>query len=480
MTDISDRSTPSRLEEMHDLGLLSALMPEWEPSTGRVQHDIYHVYTVDQHALYAISRMHAIARGDLADEFPVLTETIRAIEHPVALFMGTLLHDVGKPWGKPHSDIGADLMVTIGRRLGMDEEDVHRAEFLVRQHLVMGQMSQRRDLEDYEMIADFARACEDEENLRELYLLTFCDLSSVAPDNLTSWKETLLRELFQRARTALRRGGDLLGAERKETVKRRQGRAERLLIEESPGQRVPEDSVPRVPRPLFRRERVGPHRLAHEADVDPARVGAASIIRVTQQKRIDATEMVLAAVDVPGLLAEVAGVLHANRIDVLDAAIYSRDATPRCPPRPSTSSWYAMATAGRSPTRAMAQDRRRPGGGALGPHQGRDLGGHAVEPRVAGGLARPRGSDRNQDRQPGQPRLHGGGGDLRDRPGVLYSIARTLFAEGLDIHRSKIASEANRVVDTFYLRDKATGRRSPTKRGWCGARPSSWVCCRQM
>ena len=149
-------ATPSRLEEMHDLGLLSALMPEWEPSTGRVQHDIYHVYTVDQHALYAIARMHAIARGDLADEFPVLTETIRAVEHPVALFMGTLLHDVGKPWGKPHSDIGADLTVTIARRLGMDEEDVHRAEFLVRQHLVMGQMSQRRDLEDLEMIADFA------------------------------------------------------------------------------------------------------------------------------------------------------------------------------------------------------------------------------------------------------------------------------------------------------------------------------------
>ncbi|HEX2658224.1 MAG TPA: hypothetical protein VHU40_08135, partial [Polyangia bacterium] len=78
VSDISDRSRPSRLEEMHDLGLLSALMPEWEPSTGRVQHDIYHVYTVDQHALYAMARMHAIARGDLADEFPVLTETIRA------------------------------------------------------------------------------------------------------------------------------------------------------------------------------------------------------------------------------------------------------------------------------------------------------------------------------------------------------------------------------------------------------------------
>ena len=82
VTDISDQTSPSRLEEMHDLGLLSALMPEWEPSTGRVQHDIYHVYTVDQHALYAVARMHAIARGDLADEFPAPTEAIRVVERP--------------------------------------------------------------------------------------------------------------------------------------------------------------------------------------------------------------------------------------------------------------------------------------------------------------------------------------------------------------------------------------------------------------
>src|SRR6185295_3245794 len=73
LCDTSDRSNPSRVEEMQDLGLLAAIMPEWEPSTGRVQHDIYHVYTVDQHARYAVGRLHALARGDHADEFPVLT-----------------------------------------------------------------------------------------------------------------------------------------------------------------------------------------------------------------------------------------------------------------------------------------------------------------------------------------------------------------------------------------------------------------------
>ncbi len=143
----------------------------------------------------------------------------------MALAAGTLLHDVGKPYGSPHSEIGAGLAVTICRRLGIDEEDIRRVEFLVRQHLVMGQMSQRRDLDDMGMISDFAALCGDEENLHELYLLTFCDLASVAPDAMSSWKETLLGELYTRTLKFLRRGPDLLGAERAEIVERRQKRA---------------------------------------------------------------------------------------------------------------------------------------------------------------------------------------------------------------------------------------------------------------
>ena len=464
VTDISDRATPSRLEEMHDLGLLSALMPEWEPSTGRVQHDIYHVYTVDQHALYAVARMHALARGDLADEFPVLTETIRAVEHPVALFMGTLLHDVGKPWGKPHSDIGADLTVTIGKRLGMDDEDLHRAEFLVRQHLVMGQMSQRRDLEDLEMIGDFARVCEDEENLRELFLLTFCDLSSVNPDNLTSWKETLLRELYQRARTSLRRGGDLLGEQRKETVKRRQRRAAALLSEENPQEKFDapftEALFRGLPDRYFAENEAG--RIASHIKLMQARraSGAASAIKVAQQKRVDATEMVLAARDVPGLLAEVAGVLHANRIDVLDAAIYSREVTADDPAEALdiflVRDAYGRPVVDEARWKKIREDLEAVISGKVN-----------VEALLA--ISRSKSSDSlamwRVPEVPTEIKIDNASSRdftvveviTGDRPGVLYSIARTLFAQGLDIHRSKIATEANRVVDAFYLRDKATG-----------------------
>jgi hypothetical protein len=118
---------------------------------------------------------------------------------------------------------------TICRRLGIEEEDIKRIDFLVRQHLVMGQMSQRRDLEDLGMISDFAGLCGNEENLRELYLLTFCDLASVAPDAMSSWKETLLAELYTRTMTFLRRGPDLLGLRARRSRRRAAARRARLL-----------------------------------------------------------------------------------------------------------------------------------------------------------------------------------------------------------------------------------------------------------
>ena len=302
-------------------------MPEWEPSTGRVQHDIYHVYTVDQHALYAVGRLHALQRGDHAAAFPIPSETVREVTRPVALAIGTLLHDVGKPYGSPHSEIGAGLAVAICRRLGIDEEDTQRVEFLVRQHLVMGQMSQRRDLEDLGMISDFAALCGDEENLRELYLLTFCDLASVAPDAMSSWKETLLAELYTRTLAFLRRGPDLL---------RRRARGDRRRAAEGRGAPAGRAAAgggairrcggcsPGSPSRYFAENtetRIAAHVRLMRARREQ---GKCSLIDVSHDARLGMTEMVLAAADTPGLLADVAGVLYANRIEVVDAAIYSR------------------------------------------------------------------------------------------------------------------------------------------------------------
>ncbi len=466
LCDQRDTANPSRLEQMQDLGLLAAMMPEWEPSTGRVQHDIYHVYTVDQHALYAVGRLHALARGDHADHFPVATETIQEVKNRTALALGTLLHDVGKPYGSPHSEIGAGIAVTILQRLGRTDDDLRLVDFLVRQHLVMGQMSQRRDLDDLGMIADFAALCGNEENLRQLYLLTFCDLASVAPDALTNWKETLLRELYARTLNYLRRGPDLLGAERAEIVKRRQGRAARMLGEEPestalgglyqgfPDRYFAENTAKRIAAHMellrARRERL-----------------VSSVIEVVHQRRLGVTEMVLAARDTPGLLADVAGVLYANRIDVVDAAIYSR-----------ASASESESADGKDPAEALDVFRVRD---AMGNAVTDDAKWKKVRADIEGVLSgkmkladllatRPKADSVVAWKTPAVPtELKIDNGVSRDftvveiitedRPGVLYAITHTLATEGLDIHRSKIATEANRVIDVFYVRDKATGEK---------------------
>ena len=111
-----------------------------------MQHDIYHVYTVDQHALYAVGQLHALARGEHADQVPVPPRRSRRSSGP-ALALGTLLHDVGKPYGSPHSEIGAGLARTIAGAWASTRR--HPAGRVPgRQHLVMDQMSQRRDLDD--------------------------------------------------------------------------------------------------------------------------------------------------------------------------------------------------------------------------------------------------------------------------------------------------------------------------------------------
>jgi [protein-PII] uridylyltransferase len=457
LTDVRDRATPSRLEQMHDLGLISALIPEWEPVTGRVQHDVYHVYTVDQHSLYAVAMMKALARGEHAGEHPNATEASARVVHKTALFVATILHDVGKPLGRNHSAKGAVVAVAIATRLGLGPDDIRRVEFLVREHLVMGHTSQRRDLEDPTLIAHFARLCGDAEGLYELLLLTLCDLVSTAPGNLTSWKDELLRELYVRTLTYLERGPNLLGAERARLLRQRQKQAAARLGE-------PLDSptiaplFASLPERYFMENSVG--RIAQHVQLIRGRTGPC-VLEVTHKPRRGYSELVVIADDVPGLLAKLTGVLFANRIDILDAAIYSRE--PIAPAR--TGEALDIFRVRRGAEGAVDE-------GRIAAIQ-RDL--HAVlegkvtvEDLVA---SRPVGPSLYARAKPEVPptevkidnEISPGFTVIdiftEDRPGVLYTIARTLHQQGLDIHRSKVGVEADRVADIFYVRDNATNQK---------------------
>src|SRR5690606_29167171 len=186
----------SILRELHELGLMLAMVPEFEPLTGRVQHDVYHVYTVDVHSVAAVDRLRAIKRGDFTTELPLASRLAAELPRPTPLFLGVLLHDIGKTHGKDHSRKGAAMAGPIAERLGLSAVDVAHVVWLVEEHLSLYHWATRRDTSDPEVVAEIARSVGSLDRLRDLYLLTVADLSTTNPNAMTSWKARMLEDLY--------------------------------------------------------------------------------------------------------------------------------------------------------------------------------------------------------------------------------------------------------------------------------------------
>lgn len=456
LTNVEDRSTPSRLEQMQELGLISALIPEWCPVSGRVQHDIYHVYTVDQHSLYAVATLKAIARGELRQDYPEVCDAYPLIKDTRALFVGLLLHDVGKPLGSGHAEKGAVMSERIARQLGLGADEVAEVEFLVREHLEMGHNSQRRDLQDPSLLDFFARICGTEDRMRRLFVLTFCDLTSTGPKTMTTWKYELLYELYDRTLKYMRRGPDLLAAERAELVEERQQKVARLLGELG-GWSTAVEAFAGLPDRYFAEqdaETIAEHVRLMRSRSHPCAMA------ITHSERGTFSELVLVADDTPGLLSKVAGVLFANRIDILDAAIYVREPVPGMHVRGEALDVFRIR---KEPDGAVTDEGRI---AALRRDVEAALAGRVtVEALVA---KRPRNSPLYQRAKP-QVKATEVNVDndasqaftivevfTEDKPGVLYTITHTLAQQGVDIHRSRVGVAADRVADIFYVRDDAT------------------------
>jgi [protein-PII] uridylyltransferase len=457
LLDLRDSAQPSALEVMHQLGILSAVMPDWAPCTARVQHDLYHVYTVDQHQLLAVAMQKRIARGELAEQHPLATELWREVKRPAPLLLGTLLHDVGKPLGKGHAEKGAVIARAVARRLGMTDADAELAELLVRQHLTMSHLSQRRDLSDPDVVARFAQHVGSDEVLVQLYLLTLCDTAMTAPDNLSAWKDGLLRDLMLRTR-AYFRGESVQEVGTAEPSART--KIMQILGDDLADARPLVDGIdPRLlgqltPRQAARHVRL----LAGTRDKTPS-IG----LEVHCYPLKGHSELAIVAPDAPGVLAALAGALTANRIDVLGAVLGNVDLAGPAKPDPlrpgvpkgrlvldlfyvrdlkgeaisdDDPRWQRLATDLREllTGQAAAADliaRRRPKSGMPA----------RVTPAVATEI-----------------RLHDDSTQATivevftlDRVGVLYAITQTLADLDLDISLAKVSTEGEKAADVFYV-----------------------------
>ena len=459
--------------ELHEVGLLLAMIPEFAPVTGRVHHDVYHVYTVDVHSVAAVDALRALCRGENAHDRPLASRLAAEIARPAPLFLATLLHDVGKGYPdasgsrKNHSITGADLCDTILPRLGVSPEDAAEVRALVRDHLVMYHVATRRDLDDPSTTKDFCAQLRGREGLRDLYLLTVCDLTTTSPTAMTSWKARMLDELYF-ASDASFGGEDAFDVARTQRVKDAavsvwQGkRADLAAFLASMPERY---LLSNAPEAICAHARVALDR-AHER-----RAVHAAIV---PSRHPDVSELCVVAEDAPGLLARIAAAITASRLEVLGAQVYSR--------RVSTSSSAGALGAGASEAVDLfwVRDSRGSAGGVTQalPRLVRDLESLCSGARSPGDLLRERIGTASPWRERPSPavlsevvlddRASPGHTVIevfaKDRPGLLYSLARAMHDLGLSIALSKINTEGTKVADVFYVNELDGSKVAPGAR----------------
>ena len=196
----------SQLTRMRRYGILGRYLPEFGQIIGQMQHDLFHIYTVDAHTMMVIRNMRRFHYRSSEEHFPVACHCVRNLPKVELLYIAGLYHDMGKGRGGDHSELGAVDAVAFCKRHGLTEDDTQLVDWLVRQHLLMSSVAQRKDIYDPDVILEFATEVKSERRLDYLYALTVADINATNPTLWNNWRASLLRQLYGETRKALRRG----------------------------------------------------------------------------------------------------------------------------------------------------------------------------------------------------------------------------------------------------------------------------------
>lgn len=446
---LESRKEPAlTLNRMNEAELLGHFVPDFRRIIALMQHNLYHVYTVDEHTIRAIGILSQIERGELADELPLATELMPKILSRRELYLATFLHDIGKGRGGDHSKIGAEIAERLCRRLGVGEAATETVVWLVRHHLVMSNFAFKRDPDDPKTLQDFVEVVQSPERLRLLLILTAADIRAVGPNVWNGWKGQLLRELYHEA-AAFMASDDARGrrVERLEAAKAALAQA----LARDPA-RWPEAAIrayvarhdPRYWLGAPLEDQIRHAELVREADATKA--------PLTVDFRVDRfrarTEVLIYTQDYHGLFMKLAGALALSNVSIVDARIFTttdgmaldilgcQDADRRS----AVEDAGRLALIERNIRRALSGEirlERELSGRSRRPHR-TDV--FEVEPRVL--------VDNTASRTHSVIEVNG-----RDRPGLLYDLAKTLKEQGLVITSAHISTYGNRVVDVFYVKD---------------------------
>lgn len=426
------------LERMARLGVLGRWIPAFQQVSGRMQFDLFHVYTVDQHTLAVLRNLAQFSSGQQDERFSVAHLIWPSLRKPELLLLAGLFHDIGKGRGGDHSELGAVDARGFCQAHGLSEADTALVEWLVRKHLMMSITAQKQDITDPEVIHRFAGEVADRQRLDYLYLLTCADIAGTSPKLWNGWRDRLLADLHTATRLALRRGlGQPVAAE--DRIAENQATARMLLAAEGHGDAVIEAVFARMPHENFLRSR--PDQIAWQAAALRAASPGDTVVAVRPVSGRDGLEVLVHMPDQDGLFAAIVIALDRMGMSVLQARVLDapggnihdtfqvQSADPRQVPEPD------LLAAGLR--RALAGDLRH----VLPTRrtQPRHLRHFRVIPQLDfADIA-------------GVTRI---GLVCNDRPGLLADIARVLREQHLRVHDARIATFGERAEDLLLVSDE--------------------------
>ena len=428
------------LRRMNELGVLAAFIPEFEPIVAMMQFNMYHSYTVDEHTIQCIRNLAQIEREELVEELPVASSILKQGINRKVIYIALLLHDIGKGRNEDHSVLGAKITRKVAPRLGLSKSDVDTAEWLVRYHLLMSDMAQKRDIADPRTVRDFAKAVQTVKRLDLLTVLTVCDIRGVGPDTWNNWKAALIRALYRQTRRALETGQEALNRETRGTEAKQNLRA---ALPSWSSKDLKTETGRHYP-PYWQ----GLHVTAHAVFAQLLKKIGEDEIRIDLHPDTDrdATRVCFALVDHPGIFSRLAGALALLGANVVDARSYtSKDGY-------ATAAFWIQDAEGR-PYDAARLPRLQ----------------QIIEKTLKGEVvARDAIKDKDKIKKrerafkvPTSITFDNEGSeiytiievDTRDRPGLLFDLTRTLANANVYINSAVIATYGEQVVDSFYVKD---------------------------
>ncbi len=428
------------LRRMNELGVLAAFIPEFAPIVAMMQFNMYHSYTVDEHTIQVISNFARIERLELEEELPISTEILKEGIDRKVLMVAMLCHDIGKGRDQDHSVLGAQISRKVAPRLGLSKADCDTVEWLVRYHLLMSDMAQKRDIADPRTIRDFVKAVGNVKRLNLLTLLTVCDIRGVGPDTWNNWKAVLIRALYRQTRHALEEGMEDLGRENRGTEAKKLLRSQLAAWDKKD---IKTETARHYP-PYWQ----GLHVTAHVVFAELLKGIGDDEIRIDlhPDDDRDATRVCFAMADHPGIFSRMCGALALVGANIVDARTFtSKDGY-------ATAAFWIQDAEGH-PFEAMRLPRLRK-------MIERTLAGEVI----AGEAIQTRDKMKKRERAfrvPTSITFDNEGSeiytiievDTRDRPGLLFDLTRTLAASNVYIASAVIATYGEQVVDTFYVKD---------------------------